>query len=220
MQPHDAPRRGFLSRLCGIGAAAADAQSAPPAASTTAPAANRGGLAGLPFARQGKRKRISSGDPTGGNGDRVRVNAGETAILAEIDGAGSIRHIWMTIADTEPNYGWGICAVGCGLVKTFTQFEVMRFVLGVAESGVYPAALVLLTHWFPRQERARANAYWNLCVPLSVAFSAPITGWLIGIWGWRTMIMLEGALPFHAQWRRNNPTRASVDLSDGALDFG
>ena len=92
--------------------------------------------------------------------------------------------------------GWGICAVGCGLVRTFTQFEVMRFLLGVAESGVYPAALVLLTHWFPRQERARANAYWNLCVPLSVAFSAPITGWLIGIWGWQTMIMLEGALPF------------------------
>lgn len=91
---------------------------------------------------------------------------------------------------------WGLCAVGCGLVKTFAQFEVMRFLLGVAESGVYPAALVLLTHWFPRHERARANAYWNLCVPLSVAFSAPITGCLIGLWGWQTMIMLEGALPF------------------------
>jgi MFS family permease len=91
---------------------------------------------------------------------------------------------------------WGICAVGCGLAKTFAQFEVMRFLLGVAESGVYPAALVLLTHWFPRQERARANAYWNLCVPLSVAVSAPITGWLIGLYGWRVMIMIEGALPF------------------------
>ena len=27
---------------------------------------------------------------------------------------------------------WGVCAVGCGLVKTFKQFEVMRFMLGVA----------------------------------------------------------------------------------------
>src|SRR5262245_6553057 len=29
---------------------------------------------------------------------------------------------------------WGACAVGCGLVKTFRQFEIMRFMLGVAES--------------------------------------------------------------------------------------
>jgi len=91
---------------------------------------------------------------------------------------------------------WGICAVGCGLVTTFRQFEVMRFLLGVAESGVFPATLVLLANWFPRSERARANAYWNLCQPLAVAGSAPITGWLLGSWGWKTMLIAEGALPF------------------------
>ena len=64
---------------------------------------------------------------------------------------------------------WGLCAVGCGLSRTFRQFEVMRFLLGVAESGVFPATLVLLACWFPRYERARANAYWNLCQPLAVA---------------------------------------------------
>ncbi|MEI7728798.1 MAG: MFS transporter [Verrucomicrobiota bacterium] len=91
---------------------------------------------------------------------------------------------------------WGMCAVGCGLVSNFRQFEVMRFLLGVAESGVFPTTLVLLANWFPRAERARANAYWNLCQPLAVAASAPVTGWLIGAWGWKTMIILEGALPF------------------------
>ncbi len=91
---------------------------------------------------------------------------------------------------------WGVCAAGCGLVQTFGHFQGMRFLLGVAESAVFPAGLVLLTHWFPRHERARANAYWNLCVPLSVAISAPFTGWLIGLYGWRTMLLIEGALPF------------------------
>src|SRR5712671_6645182 len=33
---------------------------------------------------------------------------------------------------------WGICAIGCGLAGTFRHFEVMRFLLGVAESGVFP----------------------------------------------------------------------------------
>ena len=91
---------------------------------------------------------------------------------------------------------WGLCAVGCGLTRTYRQFEVMRFLLGMAESGVFPATLVLLANWFPRAERARANAYWNLCQPLAVVASAPFTGWLLGVYGWQTMLMVEGALPF------------------------
>ena len=91
---------------------------------------------------------------------------------------------------------WGVCAVGCGLAKTFYQFEIARFLLGVSESSVFPATLVLLAHWFPSTERARANALWNLCQPLAVVASAPITGWLLGAYGWQTMLVLEGALPF------------------------
>jgi MFS family permease len=91
---------------------------------------------------------------------------------------------------------WGVCAVGCGLAKTFYQFEIMRFLLGVSESCVFPATLVLLAHWFPSAERARASAFWNLCQPLAVVASAPVTGWLLGAYGWQTMLILEGALPF------------------------
>jgi MFS family permease len=91
---------------------------------------------------------------------------------------------------------WGLCAIGCGMARTFREFEVMRFLLGVAESGVFPATFVLLANWFPRGERARANAYWNLCQPLAVAGSAPLTGWLLGAFGWKQMIVMEGLLPF------------------------
>ncbi|HZM01431.1 MAG TPA: MFS transporter [Candidatus Saccharimonadales bacterium] len=91
---------------------------------------------------------------------------------------------------------WGICAVACGLAHSFRQFEVARFFLGVAESGVFPSMLVLLANWFPRSERARANAYWNLCQPLAVVVSALLTGALLESHGWRTVIILEGALPF------------------------
>lgn len=91
---------------------------------------------------------------------------------------------------------WGVCAIACGLAKTFHQFEAARFLLGVSESSVFPATVVLLAHWFPRAERARANAFWNLCQPLAVVASAPVTGWLLGAFGWQTMLILEGALPF------------------------
>ncbi|MEJ2009140.1 MAG: MFS transporter [Acidobacteriota bacterium] len=91
---------------------------------------------------------------------------------------------------------WGLAAVGCGLVRTGEEFWVMRFVLGVAEGGVWPATLVLLAHWFPRGERARANAYWMLCLPMAVVISSPISGWILGRWGWRVMLISEGAIPF------------------------
>ena len=91
---------------------------------------------------------------------------------------------------------WGVCAIGCGLARSFRHFEVMRFFLGVAESGVFPVTMVLLANWFPRGERARATAYWTLCQPLAVAASAPFTGWLLGAYGWRQMLILEGMLPF------------------------
>ena len=84
---------------------------------------------------------------------------------------------------------WGMAAVGCGLVQNATQFKWMRFALGLAESGVFPATLVLLANWFPRTERARANAYWNLCQPLAVAGAAPVTTALLGVWDWRTAIV-------------------------------
>ena len=47
-------------------------------------------------------KRISSYDRSGGNGDSVRVEAGATRALAEIEGAGVVKHIWITIACDDP----------------------------------------------------------------------------------------------------------------------
>lgn len=91
---------------------------------------------------------------------------------------------------------WGLCSMGCGLVETWRQFWVMRFFLGVAEGGVWPAVLILLAHWFPRPERARANAYWMLCLPVAVVVSSPLSGWILGRWNWRVLLIVEGALPF------------------------
>ncbi len=52
--------------------------------------------------RQCKSKRISSYDKTGGNKDRIAIAAGEIKTIAEIEGCGVIRHIWMTISSRDP----------------------------------------------------------------------------------------------------------------------
>lgn len=91
---------------------------------------------------------------------------------------------------------WGIFAAACGLVRDYHQLLTFRLLLGVAESGVWPATLVLLSHWFSRAERARANAYWMLCLPGAVVFSSPLIGWMLDHWTWRVMFLATAALPF------------------------
>lgn len=61
-----------------------------------------GPLSGLHVLRSGRTRRVSSFDRSGGNADRVQVAAGETAVLADIAGAGVIRHIWLTVACRDP----------------------------------------------------------------------------------------------------------------------
>ena len=55
-------------------------------------------LRDLPRLRSSRRRRASSWDITGGNDDRLTVSPGATDVLADIDGPGSINHIWCTVA--------------------------------------------------------------------------------------------------------------------------
>ena len=56
-------------------------------------------LRDLPRLRSSRRRRASSWDRSGGNDDRLHLAPGETATLAEIEGPGSINHIWITVAN-------------------------------------------------------------------------------------------------------------------------
>jgi ACS family tartrate transporter-like MFS transporter len=73
---------------------------------------------------------------------------------------------------------WGIVAALTALVKTPGQFYGMRFLLGLAEAGFFPGAIVYLTHWFPARDRARALALLVIAAPIaqlvSVRVSVPL----------------------------------------------
>ena len=60
-----------------------------------------GPLANLAVLRDAKRRRISSHDVRDGNRDYRIVKPGEKLIVADIEGSGCIRHIWMTLGAQE-----------------------------------------------------------------------------------------------------------------------
>jgi sugar phosphate permease len=90
---------------------------------------------------------------------------------------------------------WGVFSVLTGFVHNLTELLIVRFLLGVAEGGVSPATMILLTKWFPLNERARANGYWYLCIPVASIVSAPLSGLLLTYADWRWMFILEGLPP-------------------------
>ena len=78
------------------------------------------------------------------------------------------------------------------------ELRIIRFVLGLAEGGFFPAVVVYLTHWFRQEQRAKAIAMFMAAIPVSNAVGAPIAGLLLqihwlGLGGWRWLLILEGA---------------------------
>src|SRR5579875_1056756 len=91
---------------------------------------------------------------------------------------------------------WGVFAILSGLVQNFTELLIVRFLLGVAEGGIWPAILVLISHWFPARERARGYGVWMMNIAISSIITAPLSGWILSVGDWRMLFFVEGAFPF------------------------
>src|SRR6478752_6139106 len=87
---------------------------------------------------------------------------------------------------------WGSLAAATGLVSNINLLIIIRFMLGVVESAVMPAMIILLSRWFTRTERSRANTFLILGNPVTVLWMSVLSGYLINSVGWRWMFIWEG----------------------------
>ena len=87
---------------------------------------------------------------------------------------------------------WGGISLLTGLVQNAWQLLVMRFLLGVAEGGVYPAMLIIIANWFPSKELGRANAMFMLSLPIAAIVTNVISGWIVSNFDWRWLFFIEG----------------------------
>src|ERR1035441_2554841 len=92
---------------------------------------------------------------------------------------------------------WGSLTALTALVHTPAQLYLARFVLGAAEAGFFPGVIVYLSHWFVREDRAKATSNFMAAIPMSFVIGSPIAGWILGhswfaVAGWRWLFFLEG----------------------------
>jgi len=95
-------------------------------------------------------------------------------------------------------FTWGLLATATMLVRTPLEFNVLRFLLGMAEAGFYPGVIFYLTLWFPARMRARAVSRFYVSLPLSSVVMGSLAGWLLGLGGklglagWQWLFLVEG----------------------------
>jgi len=93
---------------------------------------------------------------------------------------------------------WGLISAACAFVRGPTSFYLLRFLLGVAEAGLFPAIVLYLTFWFPQNRRARQIASFMAASPLAFIIGGPIASFLLtmdglgGFHGWQWLFLLEG----------------------------
>lgn len=104
--------------------------------------------------------------------------------------------VWITrIAIT-----WGALCACMMFVQGPTSFYVVRFLLGAAEAGLFPALMYVVTLWFAQSQRASVVGVIYLAPCAAMILGNPFGGALMelggsgGLFGWQWMFLVEGLL--------------------------
>ncbi|KAG1679622.1 hypothetical protein FOA52_006139 [Chlamydomonas sp. UWO 241] len=93
---------------------------------------------------------------------------------------------------------WGLVASCFALVRTAGQFYALRFLLGVAEAGAFPAIWYYLYLMLPKNALTLPYSAMETSVQAATVMSAPLAFLLLlldshlGLSGWQWMFVLEG----------------------------
>ncbi|WP_212912033.1 MFS transporter [Streptomyces sp. TS71-3] len=102
--------------------------------------------------------------------------------------------VWLT----RIMISWGVVAGAMAFVTNAETFYALRFLLGVAEAGFFPAVIYYFSRWLPDSHRGRATSIFLMGSGTATVVVGPISGALLemhGVWGhagWQWMFFIEG----------------------------
>ena len=174
-------------------------------------------LRDLPRLRDSRRRRASSWDESGGNDDRITLAPKESAVLAQISGAGNINHLWITISADPPNISPEQDYLRKLLLKMYWDGEEEPSVLvplgdffgiGHARTGNFVSSPLQMS---PQDGRS-FNCFFHMpfASGARIEVQSELSGGNMLLYyyiDYEQFDELEKGLGrFHAQWRRENPT--------------
>nr|WP_256432804.1 MFS transporter [Novosphingobium sp. SG751A] len=106
---------------------------------------------------------------------------------------------------------WSALTFATGLAVSLPQMLMIRFAFGIGEGLLPGCSFKTIAAWFPRHERAGANAIKMAAMPLGSALGLLIVGTAISEWGWRAvyhLLFVPGIISAIIFWRvvRDKPS--------------
>jgi ACS family hexuronate transporter-like MFS transporter len=117
---------------------------------------------------------------------------------------------------------WSVAAAAHALVRTVLGFGVVRFALGLGESGNFPAAIKTVAEWFPKKERALATGIFNSGANIGAMIAPLAVPWLAVRYGWQSAFLATSVVSasWIVLWRIiYRPPREHLRLSTAELAY-
>lgn len=97
---------------------------------------------------------------------------------------------------------WTAAHILHGAVSSIAGFAAVRFLLGIGESGNFPAGLKAVAEWFPPKERALATGIFNAGSNIGAIVTPLIVPAITLAFGWRAAFVVTGvvSLVWLAAW--------------------
>ena len=86
--------------------------------------------------------------------------------------------------------------IGLNYTASVSGFIAARFVLGLGESGNFPASIKTVAEWFPKRERALATGVFNAGTNVGAIITPLTVPWITAQFGWQAAFAVTGALGF------------------------
>ena len=84
-----------------------------------------------------------------------------------------------------------LASIGCALAPGFSVLVPMRALQGVGAAMLMPNSLALLGDAYPEASRGRAIGTWAAVGVVASAMGPLLGGWLIGVFGWRSIFLIN-----------------------------
>lgn len=91
---------------------------------------------------------------------------------------------------------WSIASMLHAGMASIAGFSLARFLLGLGESGNFPACIKTVAEWFPKKERAFATGLFNAGSNVGAVVAPLAVPWIFAQWGWQWAFIITGAIGF------------------------
>jgi MFS transporter, ACS family, glucarate transporter len=91
---------------------------------------------------------------------------------------------------------WSAFTVLTGVVTSYWQLLITRFLFGAGEAGAWPNVAVVFSRWIPQRERGTAQGLFFMGAHAAAGLTPILVAALLLYFHWRTLFVMFGALGF------------------------